>query len=162
MTSFGLPHVRGEGFFGAAAGQSGPALISQLANGQLDFLAFNSTGSLVTSDLVANSVGLPSLVGGGNKNVDSSEPRGGLPFSGARMVHAASGSPRKSFSALSASIRRQWRTVLLRNEPSAILFQIVATHTPYNRAASLGPRGAPMTKGRRFRLLFHSSHPAKR
>ena len=44
-------------------GQVGPTVVTQLANGQLDFLGFNATGTLVASDLVANTVGLPTAVG---------------------------------------------------------------------------------------------------
>src|SRR5262245_59694655 len=44
-------------------GQSGPDLVSQLPNGQLDFLAVNSSGVLIASDLVPNTVGLPPMVG---------------------------------------------------------------------------------------------------
>jgi hypothetical protein len=67
--STSLPRIIGEattasgGFGGAVAGQSGPILVSQLANGQLDFLAFNSSGAVISSDLVANSIGLPHAVG---------------------------------------------------------------------------------------------------
>jgi len=62
--SSALPLIVGDGFFGAAvAGQVGPELVSQLPNGQLDILAFNSSGTLISSDLVANSIGLPHVVG---------------------------------------------------------------------------------------------------
>jgi hypothetical protein len=64
--SAAVPHVVGAGFFGSSAlGQSGPTLVSQLANGQLDFLGFNATGGLIASDLVANTVGLPTAIGVG-------------------------------------------------------------------------------------------------
>jgi hypothetical protein len=59
----GFEKVVGEGFFGNAPGQQGPALVTQLANGQLDILAFNATGGLVASDLIANTVGLSHVVG---------------------------------------------------------------------------------------------------
>ena len=62
--SSSLPPIVGYGTFGnSVAGQSGPELVSQLANGQLDLLAFNSSGALISSDLVANSIGLPHVVG---------------------------------------------------------------------------------------------------
>jgi hypothetical protein len=77
MTPEGLPSVHGEGWFGGgAAGQFGPDLISQLPNGQLDFLAFNLNETLVASDLVANSVGLPTLVGGGTENDENAQFNG--------------------------------------------------------------------------------------
>jgi hypothetical protein len=63
-TSSALPPIVGVGIFGnQVAGQSGAELVSQLANGELDFLAFNSSGTLISSDLVANSIGLPHVVG---------------------------------------------------------------------------------------------------
>jgi hypothetical protein len=62
--SSSLPSIVGHGDFGSAfAGQSGDDLVSQLPNGQLDILAFNSSGTLISSDLVANSIGLPHVVG---------------------------------------------------------------------------------------------------
>jgi hypothetical protein len=62
--SSSLPSIVGHGDFGSAfAGQSGDDLVSQLPNGQLDFLAFDKSGALISSDLVANSIGLPHVVG---------------------------------------------------------------------------------------------------
>jgi hypothetical protein len=62
-----VPHAVGVGVFfdggGAPAGQVGPSVVTQLANGQLDILGFNATGGLVASDLIANTVGLPTAVG---------------------------------------------------------------------------------------------------
>src|SRR5437764_10260421 len=62
-----VPHVVGSGIFGGSgslpAGQVGNTIVSQLANGQLDFLGFNGHGGLIASDLVANTVGLPTAVG---------------------------------------------------------------------------------------------------
>src|SRR5262249_7940959 len=66
-----VPHVIGAGFFGAVAGQSGPALVSQLANGQLDMLAFNAAGQLIASDLIANTVGLPTHGAGVAESISS-------------------------------------------------------------------------------------------
>jgi hypothetical protein len=64
MSSLSLPPIIGEGLFGPLApGQHGPTYVSQLANGELDFLGFNSAGTLIGSDLVANSIGLPHAVG---------------------------------------------------------------------------------------------------
>jgi hypothetical protein len=66
LTNINLPRIVGEGFFGATvAGQAGPTVVSQLPNGQLDMLAFNATGNLISSDLIPNSVGLPRAVGAG-------------------------------------------------------------------------------------------------
>jgi hypothetical protein len=65
-TSAFVPHVVGGGFFGGnVPGQSGPTLVSQLANGQLDMLGFNASGALIASDLIANTVGLPTAIGVG-------------------------------------------------------------------------------------------------
>jgi len=63
LTPGGFEKVVGQGFFGNAAGQQGPSLVTQLANGQLDILAFNGNGGLVASDLIANTVGLAHVVG---------------------------------------------------------------------------------------------------
>jgi hypothetical protein len=41
----------------------GQTLVSQLPDGELDFLKYNSAGTLVASDLLANTVGLPNAVG---------------------------------------------------------------------------------------------------
>jgi hypothetical protein len=58
--SSALPPIVGDGEFGTA-GQI--ELVSQLPDGELDLLAFNSSGTLISSDLVANSIGLPHVVG---------------------------------------------------------------------------------------------------
>jgi hypothetical protein len=64
MGNASLPPIIGQGEFGnPVAGQAGDEFVSQLANGELDFLAFNDAGELIASDLVANSVGLPHAVG---------------------------------------------------------------------------------------------------
>ena len=68
LSNVSVPHAVGVGIFiGPTAplppGQVGPTVVTQLANGQLDFLGFNATGTLVASDLVANTVGLPTAVG---------------------------------------------------------------------------------------------------
>lgn len=66
-----VPHVVGAGVFGASVpGQSGPELVSQLANGQLDILGFNASGALIASDLIAGTVGLPHAVGVGESFTD--------------------------------------------------------------------------------------------
>jgi hypothetical protein len=63
-----LPPIVGNGGFGNfVAGHQGEDLVSQLPNGQLDFLAFNR-GALISSDLVANSIGLPHVVGAAEAN----------------------------------------------------------------------------------------------
>jgi hypothetical protein len=63
--SSSLPPIVGDGIFGSnVAGQAGVnELVSQLANGQLDLLAFDASGTLIASDLVAGSIGLPHVVG---------------------------------------------------------------------------------------------------
>ena len=67
LSNVPVPTVHGAGFFGGffglVPGQIGPALVSQLSNGQLDFLVFNPSGVLIASDLVQNTVGLPPMVG---------------------------------------------------------------------------------------------------
>jgi hypothetical protein len=64
MSNVPLPHIVGSGIFGTpVAGQVGQELVSQLADGSLDILAFNAAGTLLASDLVAGSAGLPHAVG---------------------------------------------------------------------------------------------------
>ena len=65
MTSVSLPPIVGEGVFGTTVpGQAGfLEFVSQLPDGELDMLAFDSSGTLIASDLVANSIGLPHVVG---------------------------------------------------------------------------------------------------
>jgi len=61
LSNVPVPHAVGLGVF-----NSGPAVVTQLANGQLDVLSFNYTaGTLVASDLIAGTVGLPHAVGVG-------------------------------------------------------------------------------------------------
>jgi len=83
LTAGSFPTVDGAGFFGFASigSQQGPTLISQLSNGELDFLAFGTNtagtpGSFLQSDLVPSTVGLPKLVGGGNQTTDGPEFNG--------------------------------------------------------------------------------------
>jgi len=57
-----VPHAVGLGEFSGPT----PNIVTQLPNGQLDILSFNYTaGTLVASDLIANTVGLPTAVGVG-------------------------------------------------------------------------------------------------
>ncbi|HZY58789.1 MAG TPA: hypothetical protein VFE56_03430, partial [Candidatus Binataceae bacterium] len=68
-----VPHAVGVGFFEGPTfinptGQVGPSVVTQLANGQLDILGFNGHGGLVASDLIANTVGLPTAVGVSESN----------------------------------------------------------------------------------------------
>jgi hypothetical protein len=62
-----LPHIVGGGDFQGIGdlftNQMAEPLVAQLPNGQLDFLAFNGSGQLIGSDLLANTVGLPKAVG---------------------------------------------------------------------------------------------------
>jgi hypothetical protein len=62
LSNVPVPHAVGLGVFGGA----GPNVVTQLANGQLDILSFNYTaGTLTASDLIANTLGLPTAVGVG-------------------------------------------------------------------------------------------------
>jgi hypothetical protein len=64
LTTQGFAPVHGAGHFGTQpATQPGPELVSQLASGQIDLLGFNATGVLVASNLVANTTGLPHVIG---------------------------------------------------------------------------------------------------
>jgi len=64
LSNVAVPSVHGAGTFGTfAPGQVGQNLVSQLANGQIDLLAFDGNGHLIASDLIPNSVGLPHVVG---------------------------------------------------------------------------------------------------
>jgi hypothetical protein len=67
LSNVPVPHAVGVGVFfdsgPAPAGQVGPSVVTQLANGQLDILGFNASGALVASDLIAGTVGLPRAVG---------------------------------------------------------------------------------------------------
>lgn len=66
LSNVAVPHIVGQGTFNSSApGQVGPTLVSQLADGELDMLAFNAAGQLIHSDLVTNTVGLPTAVGVG-------------------------------------------------------------------------------------------------
>jgi hypothetical protein len=95
LSPVSLPPIVGGGFFDSnVAGQTGSTLVSQLANGQLDMLGFNASGTLLHSDLIANTVGLPHAVGvaesadffptysgigtGSNDNVELQLPDGSL------------------------------------------------------------------------------------
>ena len=57
LSSTALPQIVGDGNFGSAAGQTGPTLVAQLANGELDMLGFNAAGGLIASDAISNTVG---------------------------------------------------------------------------------------------------------
>jgi hypothetical protein len=66
MSNVAVPHVVGQGNFNSSVtGQVGSTLVSQLPDGELDMLAFNSSGQLIHSDLVTNTMGLPTAVGVG-------------------------------------------------------------------------------------------------
>jgi hypothetical protein len=71
--SSALPRIVGGGNFGSAAGQTGPTLVAQLANGELDMLGLNSAGHLIASDLISNTVGSAPVagVGEGAANIPS-------------------------------------------------------------------------------------------
>jgi hypothetical protein len=57
--------VHGAGSFGAFAGQVGPVVVSQLADGTIDLLGYNGHGALVGSQTIAGTAGLPPIVGVG-------------------------------------------------------------------------------------------------
>jgi hypothetical protein len=59
-----LPKIVGEGNF-INGTQVGETFVTQLANGELDFIAFNAAGQAIHSDLVANTIGLGKVVGVG-------------------------------------------------------------------------------------------------
>jgi hypothetical protein len=64
LSPVSLPPIVGGGYFDSdAPGQTGSTPVAQLANGQLDMLGFNASGTLLHSDLIANTVGLPHAVG---------------------------------------------------------------------------------------------------
>jgi hypothetical protein len=65
LSSTALPKIVGGGNFGSATGQTGPTLVAQLANGELDMLGFNSAGKLVASDAISNTIGFAPVVGVG-------------------------------------------------------------------------------------------------
>jgi hypothetical protein len=66
MSNFAIFPVVGQGFFNSAyPGQLGPTLVSQLPDGELDMLGYDASGTLIHSDLVSNSIGLPPVVGVG-------------------------------------------------------------------------------------------------
>jgi hypothetical protein len=65
MSNTSVAPIIGQGFFGFAGQQGGPVLVSQLANGELDMLGFDSNGQLIASDAIASSVGFAHAVGVG-------------------------------------------------------------------------------------------------
>jgi hypothetical protein len=66
MSDVSVPRTVGEGdFTSLAPGQAGPTLVSQLANGELDMLGFDGSGTLIHSDAIANTVGCAQAVGVG-------------------------------------------------------------------------------------------------
>jgi hypothetical protein len=70
MSNVSVPHIVGQGFFDSSAtGQVAATLVSQLGDGELDMLAFNASGQLIHSDLVANTAGLPTAVGVGESDL---------------------------------------------------------------------------------------------
>jgi hypothetical protein len=74
MSNVPLPHIVDSGIFGGFAGgllpgQAGNTLVSQLPNGELDFLAFNNAGQLIGSDALANTIGFAPAVAAGNSAI---------------------------------------------------------------------------------------------
>ncbi|HEY4470975.1 MAG TPA: hypothetical protein VGN21_07375 [Stellaceae bacterium] len=74
LSNVSVPHAFGVGVFFDAGpvpvGQVGPSVATQLSNGQIDILGFNAAGTLVASDLIANTVGLPTAIGVGESFTD--------------------------------------------------------------------------------------------
>ncbi|MBR0939465.1 hypothetical protein [Bradyrhizobium jicamae] len=90
-----VPHIVGlaNDFF-AGGGQVGQTAVSQLADGSLDLLGFNAAGTLVQSDLITNSVGLPHAVGvaAGNASVQTIQTTQGFPTNDVVVTQLADGS----------------------------------------------------------------------
>ena len=61
--------VHGAGDFGAFAGQVGPVVVSQLPDGTIDLLGFDG-GTLVGSQTIAGTAGLPGIVGVAESNAN--------------------------------------------------------------------------------------------
>jgi hypothetical protein len=71
VSNVSVPTVHGGGFYGFATGAgSSIDLVSQLPNGQLDFLALSTAGTLIRSALVPGTVGLPTAIG----SIDANDP----------------------------------------------------------------------------------------
>jgi hypothetical protein len=86
-----VPHIVGVGLdLGTVAGQQGHTMVSQLPNGQLDFLGFNAAGTLISSDLLPN-VGLPTAVGVAAGNA-SAQTFAGFPAQDVVVTQLADGS----------------------------------------------------------------------
>lgn len=68
LNNVSLPKIVGAGAFNGAA----PVVVSQLPDGSLDMLGFNSSGTLVHTDLVPSTVGFGPVVGvGGSFDIDN-------------------------------------------------------------------------------------------
>jgi hypothetical protein len=77
-SNVGVPNIVGQGTFNSfAPSEVGPTLVSQLPNGELDMLAFNGSGQLIHSDLIANTVGFAPAVGVG-ESYNSYSPFAGV------------------------------------------------------------------------------------
>jgi hypothetical protein len=102
LSTSAMPTIVGSGNFGTAdPGQQGLTLVSQLANGQLDFLGFNASGGFIHSDLVANTVGLGQVTAVGEAFIDfpafanNGQSGSGAPLAGGSdnvFMHLADGS----------------------------------------------------------------------
>jgi hypothetical protein len=66
MSNVDVAPIIGAGFFSSdVPNQVGPTYVSQLANGELDLLAFDASGTLIHSDAIANTIGFAHAVGVG-------------------------------------------------------------------------------------------------
>ena len=98
LSNVAVPHIVGQGIFNGTGpiqgipGQAGfpSTFVSQLPNGQLDFLASNSNGQLIGSDLIPNSIGLPQAVGVAASNNGSPRPLGLSPASAPNLTSTLS------------------------------------------------------------------------
>ena len=87
-----VPRIVGVGFhFGTVPGQAGHTMVSQLPDGQLDMLGFNSAAQLIASDLVPGTKGLPHAVGVAAGNA-SAQALSGLGNQDAVVTQLADGS----------------------------------------------------------------------
>lgn len=66
--------VVGEGNFGGFAGQAGPTVVSQLADGTIDLLGYDGSGHLVGSQTIAGTTGLAHIVAVGGANIAGGAP----------------------------------------------------------------------------------------
>jgi len=69
-----VPTIVGSGNFGTFAGQTGPTVVSQLADGTIDLLGYNSSGVLIGSQTIAGTTGFAHVVAVGGGNIAGGAP----------------------------------------------------------------------------------------